>query len=67
MKFNVAIRGSFGTYYRNTKDNAGIYDKLVGMGWTHEEAANAADWAELAGVGEIYEGNDGVEITVEEG
>lgn len=42
-----------------------IYDFLRAQGIDHDEAANAADWCNLAAVGEEYE-SEYVHIMVEE-
>lgn len=40
-----------------------IYDFLINRGYSHETAADVADWAEIASVGEEYE-LDGADITI---
>ncbi len=47
------------------KDHDGIYAALMRLTKNdHEESAGAASWAELAGVGETYELNNGGELEV---
>lgn len=46
-----------------TSQYYGIYDFLIDYGYSHDIAANVADWAELASVGEEYELGEGI-ITI---
>lgn len=38
-----------------TTAHSSIYTFLVELGYSHEDAADVADWAEIASVGEEYE------------
>lgn len=50
----------------HTNEHDSIYDFLTGIGYTHEEAADIASWAELASEGEEYYGERGDAIWIAE-
>lgn len=44
--------------WKRPSDNAGIYDTLFHVWNDHDKAAAAADWCEMAAVGDEYETDD---------
>lgn len=50
----------------HTNEHDSIYDFLTCIGYTHEEAADIASWAELASEGEEYYGDRGDAIWIAE-
>lgn len=62
-KIEIEI-GSVSAQFSTLKHDE-IYDFLIGHGYTHCEAADVADWAELASIGEEYELHD-AKIIIEE-
>lgn len=63
MSCNVIIRTATAFAQIQTWAHDSVYAFLTDHGYTHEEAADVASWAELAGVGEQYE-LDGAEIVI---
>lgn len=52
-------------YTRYTNDTMGVYDLVKELKDDHMTAANAEGWAELACIGEVYEG-DGFTVEIGE-
>ena len=65
MYSKISIKIGATTFYFRTLDHDAIYDLLVDRGYTHCDAAEVADWAELAAIGEVYD-LPGAEIAIEE-
>ena len=56
MFYYILIETADGTdYRRKADDQESIYDLLISLGCTHEQAEDCSSWAELASVGEEYE------------
>ena len=65
MYSKISIKIGTTTFYFGSLDHYAIYDFLVDRGYTHCDAAEVADWAELAAIGEVYD-LPGAEIVIEE-
>lgn len=60
IMIRLAIRVGRATYYFDPQEDYDrIYDCLTEMaGWCHEDAENAASWAEVAYYEDVYETGD---------
>lgn len=65
MYSKISIKIGATTIHLKTLDHDTIYRFLVDHGYTHCDAAEVADWAELAAIGEEYD-LPGAEIVIEE-
>ncbi len=65
MYGKISIKIGATTLHFRTLDHYAIYDFLVDRGYTHSDAAEVADWAENAFIGEEYD-LPGAEIVIEE-
>mgnify|MGYP004496581161 FL=1 len=65
MYGTISIRIGAVTTRFKTLDHDAIYCLLIDRGYAHCDAAEVADWAELASVGEEYD-LPGAEIVIEE-
>ena len=70
MKIYYAVTPTNGiaagyTRYANEGDSSKVYDLVMELTESHEMAADASSWCELASVGEVYDG-EGFRIEIVE-
>ena len=64
---HIYINAPHGGYIIRTDNHEAVYNAMLSLGFDHEEAADVADWAELAGIGEEYSvGTPALEIHIGE-